>query len=118
MKGLDSDYNLIIHTLSENQAIENYPNLTSWQIETGNDLHSITLKDKNTSSLLSKLFTMPTTSHRTADYNLNKNSPLHDMETMLKNSKKRRIEVNSNDNYKYTDIGAHLPPHPFKENQL
>lgn len=77
MSGLNSDYNIIIHTTSANSAIENYSSMSNWQTSTGNDLNSLTVTGTDTANILSKIFVNPVTT-AVSNYNLTNNSPAID----------------------------------------
>lgn len=74
MPGIDSDYNIIIHTTSSGAAIENYSGLSDWQSSTGQDQNSFTVTGSSTTDILSKIFVNPVNDFNTADYSLNSTS--------------------------------------------
>ena len=78
MPGINSDYNIIIHTVNSALAIENYNGLSAWQNTTGQDTHSFSVTGTSATNILSKIFVNPGTDPSTANYELLANSPALD----------------------------------------
>ena len=78
MPGLDSDYNIIIHTTSPNQAVENFKNLSHWKEAENQDKHSFSISGISTENILNKLFVNPVNDD-SFKYHLISTSPAIDM---------------------------------------
>lgn len=105
MSGLDSDYNIIIHTTSASSAVEDYSGLSNWQSSTGQDAHSFSVSGSGTSDILNKIFVNPTTNINTADYSLKSTSAAVDAGATVANASKDINDYNRPLGSAY-DIGA------------